>query len=149
MDKLSLLFDVKQFAAVFGEATDDSNDARGEPDAVMWMTGGVGVAGVGLASGHGQMSFQGANHHFDVCGLAVVDVTAASIYATGRVKKLKRIADFSGDYRASSGGKATAGGGLATCLQNEHGVVIQLVAMDASTATHRSVNGLRMGLKDA
>lgn len=147
MDKLSLLFDVNQFAAVFGEATDDSDHARGEADAVMWMAGGVGVAGVELASGHGQMRFHGANHDFDVCGLAVADVTAASIYATGLVKKLKRIADFSGEYRTSSSGKATAGGGLATCLQNEHGVVIQLVATDASTATHRSVNGLRMGLK--
>jgi len=146
MDKLSLLFDVKQFAAVFGEATDDSNDARGEPDAVMWMAGGVEVAGTGVASGHGQMNFHGANHHFDVWSLSVAEA-GASIYATGRVKKLKRIADFNGHYRTSISGKATAGGGLATCLQNEHGVVIQLVAADASTATNRSVNGLRMRLQ--
>jgi hypothetical protein len=37
--------------------------------------------------------------------------------------------------------------GPATYLQNEHGVLIQLVATDASTAASRSVNGVRVRLK--
>jgi hypothetical protein len=41
-----------------------------------------------------------------------------------------------------------AGGGLATYLQNERGVVIRLVATDVATAANRSVNGVRLRLKN-
>jgi hypothetical protein len=66
MDKLSVMFDVKQFAAAFGAARDDSSFARSEPDVMMWLEGGVGSAGAGFAWGHGQLSFQGHDHPFRV-----------------------------------------------------------------------------------
>jgi hypothetical protein len=147
MDKLSFMFDAKQFAAEFRAARADSGAARSEPDVMMWLEGGVGSAGAGFAWGRGQMNFQGRDHLFRVSSLSIADVGAAGIYATGRVMRLRKIADFSGNYRASSAGAARAGGSLATYLQNERGVVIELVAMDAATAANRSVNGVRVRLK--
>jgi hypothetical protein len=148
MDKLSLMFDAKQFAAAFGAASDDSSAARSEPKVTMWLEGGVGSAGAGFAWGHGQMNFQGHNHLFRVSSSSIADAGAAGIYATGRVTQLRKISDFSGNYRASGTGATMVGSGLATHLQNERGVVIELVAMDAATAANRSVNGVRVRLKN-
>jgi hypothetical protein len=148
MDKLSLMFDAKQFAAAFDAARDDSGAARSEPDVMMWLEGGVGSADAGFAWGHGQMSFQGRNHPFRVSSMSIADAGAAGIYATGRVMRLRKISDFSGKYSASSTEATIVGGSLATYLQNARGVVIELVAMDAATAANRSVNGLRVRLKN-
>jgi hypothetical protein len=148
MDKLSLMFDAKQFAAVFGAASDDSSAARSEANVMMWLEGGVGSTGAGFAWGHGQMNFQGRNHLFRVSSLSIADAGAAGIYATGRVMRLRKISDFSGNYQASGAGATMAGSGLATRLQNERGVLIELVAMDAATAANRSVNGVRLRLKN-
>jgi hypothetical protein len=137
MDKLNFMFDAKQFAAEFGAASGDSSAARSEPDVMMWLEGGVGPAGAG-----------GRDHLFRVSSLSIADAGAAGIYATGRVMRLRKISDFSGNYRASSVGATVARGGLATYLQNERGVVIELVAMDAATAANRSVNGVRVRLKN-
>jgi hypothetical protein len=149
MDKLSLMFDAKQFAAEFHAASDDSSAARSEPEVMMWLEGGVGPAGAGFTWGHGQMNFQGREHLFRVSSLSIADVGAAGIYATGRVMRLRKIADFSGNYRVSSSGAGIGGGSFATYLQNERGVLIELVAMDAATAANRSVNGVRVRLKNA
>jgi hypothetical protein len=148
MNKLSFMFDANQFAAAFGAARDDSSAARSERDVMMWLEGGVGSAGAGFAWGHGQMSFQGRDHLFRVSSLSIADAGAAGIYATGRVMRLRKISDFNGNYRPSSAGATIAGASMATYLQNERGVVIELVAMDAATAASRSVNGVRVRLKN-
>jgi hypothetical protein len=49
MDNLSLMFDAK-----FGAARDDSSAARSEQDVMMWLEGGVGLAGAGGGWGQGQ-----------------------------------------------------------------------------------------------
>ena len=148
MDKLSFVFDAKRFAAEFRAARDDSGAAQSERDVMMWLEGGVGSGGAGFAWGHGQMNFQGRDHLFRVSSLSLSEVGAAGIYASGRVMRLRKISDFSGNYRASNPGATIAGGGPATYLQNEHGVVIELMAMDAATAANRSVNGVRVRLKN-
>ena len=148
MNKLSFMFDAKHFAAAFGDARDDSGAARSEPDVMMWLEGGVGSAGAGFAWGHGQVSFQGRDHPFRVSSLSIADAGGSGIYATGRVMRLRKISDFSGNYRAPSAGTTMAGGGVATYLQNERGAVLELVAMDAATAANRSVNGVRVRLKN-
>jgi hypothetical protein len=148
MDKLSFIFDAKQFAAQFRAVREDSGIPRSEPEVMMWLEGGVGSAGAGFAWGRGQMNFQGHEYLFRVSSLSVADVGAAGIHATGRVMRLSKLSDFSGNYRVSSAGATTARAGLATYLQNERGVMIELVAMDAATAANRSVDGLRLRLKN-
>jgi hypothetical protein len=144
MDKLNLIFDAKQFAEQFDAAWNDLRAPRVQPDAVMWLQGDVGTAGTAFPWGYGQMNFQGCNHPFRVSGLSLEEPGGASIYATGRVIGFRKVSDLSGNYRASSARGTMAD--PATCLQNERGVVIQLVATDASTAASRSVNGVRMRL---
>jgi hypothetical protein len=149
MNKLSFTFDAKHFASTFRAAGDDSSAARSEQDVVIWLEGGVGSAGAGFTWGRGQVSFQGRDHAFRASSFSITDAGAAAIYATGRVMRLRRISDLNGNYRTSSAGATTAGASLATYLQNERGVVIELVAMDAATAANRTVNGVRVRLKNA
>ena len=78
----------------------------------------------------------------------LADAGAAGIHAGGRVTGLRKISDFSGNYRASGAGVTIMDGGLASHLQNERGVVIELVATDAATAANRSVHGVRVRLKN-
>lgn len=146
MDKLNVMFDAKQFAAAFDASRDDSSAARNQLDATVWLQGNV-AAGTGFTWGCGQMNCQGRDHLFRVSSLSIVEAGAASIYATGRVMRLRKLSDLNGSYRASSAAGPMTDVGAATCLQNEHGVVIQLVATDASTAASRSVNGVRVRLK--
>jgi hypothetical protein len=147
MDKLSLMFDAKQFAAAFGAARYDSSAARSGQGVMMWLKGGVGLARAGVAWGQGQINYQGRNQLFRVSSLSTPDAGVAGVYATGQVIGLSKISDFSGSYRASSAGGAMAGGGLATNLQNERGVVIQLVAVDTATAANQSINAVQVRLK--
>jgi hypothetical protein len=148
VDKLISVLDAKQFAAQFRAARNDRHAARTEPDIMMWLEGGVGSGGAGFAWGHGQMNFQGGDHLFRVSSLSIAHVGAAGIYATGRVTRLKRISDFSGNYRAaSSGASGAAEAGLTSYLQNERGVTIELVATDAATGANRSVDGVRVKLR--
>jgi len=148
MDKLSRIFDAKQFAAAFGATRDDSSAARSEQDVMMWLEGGVGLDGAGAAWGQVLLNYQGRYYFFRISSLSVGGAGAEGIYATGQVMGLRKISDFGGYYRASSAEGTMAGGGLATYLQNERGVVIRLVATDAATAANRWVNGLRLRLKN-
>lgn len=116
---------------------------------MMWLEGGVASPGAAFAWGRGRLSFRGGDHPFRVSSLSIADAGAAGIHATGRVMRLRRIADFNGNYRVSSAETTTAGGSAATYLQNERGVLIELVAMDVASAAKRSVNGLRVRLKNA
>ncbi len=84
------------------------------------------------------MKYRGGNYAFGVSSLSVAASEAVSIYATGRVVQLTKIAGFGGRYLASGAQSAAAGGGLATHLHNERGAVMQLVAMVAATTASRS-----------
>lgn len=148
MDKLSGLFDAKQFAVAFDAVREISSAAQSEA-AMMWLEGGVAVAGAGFAWGHGRLKVRGTDHLFSVSSLSIADVAAASIYATGRVMGLKKLSDFSGHYRASGGVSAMTGGAFASYLQNEHDVLIMLTATDASTRINRSVERVRIRLRPA
>jgi hypothetical protein len=148
MDKLGLLFDAKQFAAAFGAATGDSSSAATEAqsDASVWVEGGASVAGAGFAWGHGQINYKRNQHRFSILGLCTGDVHAASISATGSVVCLRKLSDFSGNYSELGAEARAAGGGSATYLKNERGVVIKLVATDAGLRFKVSVNGVRVKL---
>jgi hypothetical protein len=132
MQKRSFMFDAKQFAAAFCAARDDSRSTRSEPDVIMWQGGGAGSAGTGFAWSHGQL-YQGRAHLFRVSSLSIADAGATGVYVSGRVMRLMKISDVSGNYRASSAGATIAGDSLATYVQNERGVVIERVARDVAT----------------
>ena len=82
---------------------------------------------------------------FRVSGLSIVDVGAASL--TGDVYHLSNVSDFDGNYVAWSAGLAIGGGGSATYLKNEHGVVLKLVSTQSGIRFNLSSNGVRITLK--
>ena len=133
--------------AAFDAAGCDVAATAPQREIVLWLEGGVGVAGRGFAWGHGNMVCGGVHYPFGVSGLSVADADAVSIFATGRVTQLSRIADFDGCYRASGAQAAAAGGERAAHLQNARGVVIQVIATDAARAISRSIDALCVRLK--
>lgn len=147
MKNLSCLFRPAQFATAFGAANADIGFVSKPLESVMWLEGGVGVAGRGFAWGHGQMNYRGVDYSFGVSSLSVADADTVGVYAIGRVMQLSRIGDFDGRYVASGVCSAAAGGGHATHLRNERGVVIELVVTDAARASSRSIEALCVRLK--
>lgn len=127
-----------------GSAASASTD---QPDGTLQLDAGAIAAGVGFVWGHGTLNYQNVERPFSISGVSVVDVGAASISATGDVYHLANIKDFEGKYVAWSAGLTVGGGGSATYLKNDHGVVIKLVATSAGLRFHLSGNGVTIKLK--
>jgi hypothetical protein len=94
-------------------------------DGAVTFTGGAVAAGIGFQWGSGTLTFRGAQYPFRVRGLSVIDVGFSHITATGTVHNLNNVADFSGNYVSATAGATVAGGGSASVLRNQNGVVIQ------------------------
>ncbi len=118
-----------------------------QPDGTLQLDAGAIAAGIGFVWGHGTLNYQNVERPFSISGVSVVDVGAASISATGDVYHLTNIKDFEGKYVAWSAGLTVGGGGSATYLKNDHGVVIKLVATTAGLRFHLSGNGVTIKLK--
>src|SRR3954447_1079489 len=88
------------------------------------FTGGAVAIGVGFQWGSGTLTYQGRQYPFKLDGLSVVDVGVSRVSGTGLVHNLRNVANFSGNYVSASAGAAIAGGGAATTLRNQNGVVI-------------------------
>ena len=93
-------------------------------DGTVTFTGGAVALGVGFQWGSGTLTYQGRQYPFRLDGLSVVDVGVSRVSGTGVVHNLRNVADFSGNYVSVSAGAAIAGGGAATTLRNQNGVVI-------------------------
>src|ERR1700742_4063880 len=119
-------------------------DAR--PDATVTLKGGSVAAGIGYTWGHGDLTYKKSTLQFSIEGVSIVDVGASNFTAAGNVYNLKKLADFSGNYVAAGAGLTIAGGGTATYLKNEHGVVIKLVATDVGLKFKLSADGVHVAL---
>jgi hypothetical protein len=121
--------------------------ADAQPDATVVLSGGRVAAGIGYVWGHGNLTFNDQTHKFTISGVSIVDGGAASISASGDVYNLKKLSDFAGNYTAASAGLTLAGGGSATYLKNEHGVVIKLVSTTLGLQFNLSASGVNVKLK--
>lgn len=110
------------------------------------FTGGSIAAGIGFSWGHGELNYGGQPHAFKISGVALVDVGAASVAASGHVYNLKNLADFDGNYVAMGAGMTIAGGGSAEYLKNEHGVIIKLHSTDVGLRFNLSADGVKVKL---
>jgi hypothetical protein len=134
-------------AAYAGDADSSApvaDDAK--PDATVTLKGGSVAVGIGYTWGHGDLNYRDNSHEFSIKGVSVVDVGATNFTAAGQVYNLKKLSDFSGNYAAAGAGLTIAGGGTATYLKNEHGVVIKLIASRVSNST-LSADGVHISLK--
>jgi hypothetical protein len=136
-------------AAYAGDADSSApvaDDAK--PDATVTLKGGSVAAGIGYTWGHGELNYRNSPRGFSIRGISVVDVGATNFTATGNVYNLKKLSDFSGNYAAAAAGITIAGGGTATYLKNEHGVVIKLIATDVGLKFNLSADGVHISLKN-
>src|SRR5271163_4784076 len=126
--------------------TDQPSNTQSEPDATIVMSGGSIAAGIGYVWGHGELVYAGQKHNFSISGLSIVDVGVADISATGVVYNLKNPEDLNGNYTAVSAGLTIAGGGSASYLKNEHGVVIKLLSTTRGLRFNLAAHGVRVKL---
>ena len=120
--------------------------ASQEPDATIELSGGTVAVGVGYSWGKGTLHYQGQAIPVKVKGLSVASVGAESIRASGDVYHLANLQDFAGNYTAVSAGATVAGGGEATAMQNQNGVVIKLRSTTQGLAFNLSVEGVAISL---
>lgn len=134
-------------AAVCVTLASTSALAKSRPDATLRISGKSVAAGVGYSWGSGTLNYRGKSYRFKVDGLAVGDVGASSITATGNVFHLKRLSDFSGNYTAASAGATAGGGAGASSMRNAHGVVINLKATTRGVELKAGVDGIKLQLE--
>ena len=118
----------------------------GPPVGKLTLTAKAAAAGVGYTWGDGVLVYHGQTHHFSVKGITVADVGFARIDGHGRVYNLKKLADFSGTYAASTG-EVTAGSGIGgQVLVNANGVQIRVDEITKGARLAGSADGIQLTL---
>jgi hypothetical protein len=105
------------------------------------------AAGIGWSWGSGTLTLlDGSQHPFKVGGLDVVAVGIKQATGVGNVYRLKNVADFEGKYVKLAAGIAVGGGGAATTMQNDKGVVINLTGVGQGVDFRLAVSGMDVAL---
>src|SRR5689334_5881149 len=110
------------------------------------FTGGAVAAGIGFQWGSGTLTFRGVQYPFRIRGLSVVDVGVSRISGTGRVRNLRNVADFSGNYISATAGATVAGGAAASALRNQNGVVIEGISTSQGVRLTLAPGGVNITL---
>jgi len=76
-----------------------------------------------------------------------VDLGISKVSATGTVKNLKQVEDFSGNYVAAQAGAAVAGGAGTAVLKNQNGVEIAAKATTQGVKLTVGGSGVDVKLK--
>jgi hypothetical protein len=121
--------------------------ASEQPDATLEFSGGSIAAGIGYTWGKGTLHYQGKSIPVTVKGLSVDSVGAQSVSASGDVYHLDQLSRFDGNYTAVSAGATLGGGGQATAMENQNGVVVKLRTTTEGLALNLSVDGVSMKVK--
>ena len=103
--------------------------------------------GVGVSWGDGVLTYRGKKYPFTVEGLSVVDLGISRVSATGTVKNLKKLEDFTGNYVAAQAGAAVAGGAGTAVLKNQNGVEITVKATSQGVKLTVGGSGVDVKLK--
>jgi hypothetical protein len=121
--------------------------AEDKPDATLKLSGGSVAAGVGYTWGGGTLTYKGKTYQVELSGLSIADVGASKIEASGSVYHLNKLADFDGNYTAATAGVTIAGGGSATAMQNQNGVVINIVSTTQGLKFALAASGVSLKIK--
>lgn len=118
-----------------------------KPDATLKLSEGQFALGIGWSWGKGILKFKGKNHSFKVEGLSVVDVGVTKANAAGKVYHLKRLSDFNGTYTAAAAEGTLGGGAGISTMENQNGVVIQLISTTQGVNVKLAGEGVKFTLK--
>jgi hypothetical protein len=105
------------------------------------------AAGVGVNWGSGVLNYNGKEYKFKIDGLSVGSVGIQNAKAQGRVFNLKNVADFAGNYGALAVGLTVGGGAGSKTMQNEKGVVMDLVSTNEGVDFTLGAQGVRITLE--
>jgi hypothetical protein len=83
-----------------------------------------------------------------VRGLSVIDVGVSRISATGTVRILRNVADFSGNYVSATAGATVAGGAAVSALRNQNGVTIEGISTSQGARLTVAPGGVNITLTD-
>ena len=72
---------------------------------------------------------------------------ASKIEASGKVYHLNTLADFDGNYTAATAGITIAGGGSATAMRNQNGVVINILSTTQGLKFALAASGMSLKIK--
>lgn len=103
--------------------------------------------GIGFSWGDGVLHFQGKDYPFRIKGLSVVDAGVSTISAKGNVYHLVRVEDFPGTFTAVEAGIALGGGVGAQSMENQYGVVMELISTKAGIKVKLAPEGLKLQMK--
>lgn len=117
------------------------------PDATIDYSGGSVAAGVGYSWGHGILHFKGTDYRFTMNGLNVANVGVSSIKASGNVYHLTKIEDFPGNYTGVGAGVTIAGGGEASSMRNQNGVVMNVTSTTRGLQFALAASGVAVTLE--
>jgi hypothetical protein len=135
----------QQPAATSSAAPPNAASSSATDGTVSFSAGGVAV-GVGYQWGSGTLTYQGRQYPFKIKGLSVVDVGVTKATGIGRVRNLRNVTDFNGNYVAASAGAALAAGGSATTLRNQNGVVIDSISTTLGARVTLAPTGVNITL---
>jgi hypothetical protein len=103
---------------------------------------------VGVGGGQGVLYFRGHRYPFTVSGMSVgFTVGASTTEFHGRALNLTSPADIQGHYGAIGAGGALAAGAGGVSLQNEKGVVLELVGGKVGLEVSAAVGGVTIALR--
>jgi hypothetical protein len=99
-----------------------------KPDATLTLKEGQIAAGIGWSWGKGVLTYQGKEYPFKTKGLSVIDVGITKASASGKVYRLGKLENFNGTYSGGSAEGTIGGGAGVTRVQNQNGVILELVS---------------------
>ncbi len=117
------------------------------PDATLELSGGSVAVGIGYTWGGGTLTYNGKKYPVELSGLSIADVGASKIEASGNVYHLNNLADFDGNYTAATAGITIAGGGSATAMRNQNGVVINVLSTTQGLKFALAASGMSLKIK--
>jgi hypothetical protein len=118
-----------------------------QPDGSLTLDGNSVAARIGYIWDRRELEYQNSSRHFSIKSVALVEAGASDCSASGYVYNRRKREDFSGNYVPAGAGVTVAGGGTATYLRNEHGVVIKLTATDVGLQFALSAEGVHVALQ--
>ncbi|HYC21952.1 MAG TPA: DUF1134 domain-containing protein [Candidatus Bathyarchaeia archaeon] len=121
--------------------------AKDTPSGTVTLSTGSFAAGVGYSWGGGTLKYKGKTHHFEISGLSVGSVGIKKATASGKVYHLNKLEDFDGNYTSVAAGATVGGGGGVSSMQNQNGVVINLVSTTKGVSFTLAAAGVSIKLK--
>src|SRR5262245_55807732 len=115
-----------------------------KPDGTIELLTGSVAAGVGYTWGHGVLTYHGERYPISIEGLSVGDVGVSKASASGEVYHLKKLKDFAGASAAGSDGATVGGVSSGTAMQNQNGVLIQLVSTSQGLTFKLAAEGVKI-----